>query len=775
MSVNRVLSLAFIILFFSVTKDTSFCSPQLSVLRSASGATFPVHRARKLDPVASGEPAKGESGDAGAADKQKNSQEESEEPAVESVSWVDSKLCLSLSVLFCLSAVLISACTIFVHSVHYNVPSQQRYVVRLLFFVPVYAVGSLLILMFINYFLYFEVLRDLWEAVVVYSFFSLILDYCGGENSCAVEIARYPGSINHTFPLPFIGRRLCLLGVCRPIQHCLTHPIPLNLAFVKNCKRCVLQFILLKPFMAIVSIIMYSVGLYHEWGFYWICLGFVYNTSVCTALYALFLFYMATRHHSQLVGRRPVRKFVAIKLVIIATWYQGFLLGLLPGFDIIHATKWNNFLLCIEMPLFAILNAIAYPISEFAPRNTSTITTINLGSSPCESPSVYGKHSQTPTERCQGSPTGSVPATDSSSYQSGWAVGLDGHWRTGLVVGDVVGAKVAEPESRLPAVVPTFGSRSVRESTADEEEGEYSGARSERRGWGVSSEDVAEKRVAVRRSESGNDAGNAQGREWDATAAGQIDETSYVSDGGGRYCEDGDGMNVTLKVSSENMRDEEVDRDVSGTCTETAVRECSEERVPTYGQGRGSSGSNGSSLDSNGVGEPRVATISYDGVKEQNGATTDSDVKHNANEVVRAEVSGCKGEAGGRLDAEETAESASSVGGSSNTQTSAGVLKGRLIGRPMQILRNAIGDRQSHEKALKNVCDAVMMTDVVTDAYYNFNAKYQSHALLIDHSSEDERAESDTETREEPADREVSNGFSEHETKEGSIVKPDTT
>eukprot|EP00922_Rhytidocystis_sp_ex-Travisia-forbesii_P018304 GHVS01027210.1.p1 GENE.GHVS01027210.1~~GHVS01027210.1.p1 ORF type:complete len:781 (-),score=140.44 GHVS01027210.1:153-2495(-) len=690
---------------FQVSKDSSSDTAKEEVFRvskdsgsdTAKGEVLHVSKNSRSD-TAKGEvlqvPTK-----SGTADEEEDAEPRKDATVgtEDSSSWVDSKLCLSLSVLFCLSAVLISACTIFGHSVHYNVPSQQRYVVRLLFFVPVYAVGSLLILMFINYFLYFEVLRDVWEAVVVYSFFSLILDYCGGENACAVEIARYPGSISHAFPLPLIGKRVCLLDVCRPIQHALTHPIPLNLTFVKNCKRCVLQFILLKPFMAIVSIIMYSIGLYHEWGFYWICLGFVYNASVCTALYGLFLFYMATRHHSQLVGRRPVGKFVAIKLVIIATWYQGFLLGLLPGFDIIHATKWNNFLLCIEMPLFAALNALAYPLSEFAPRNTPTVTTITMESSACEAPSVFGKHGDPPVVSEQGWPASPSAA---GSCQTGWAV--DGSWRTGLVVGDVVVGDV-----------PTFGSRSVRPSAPKEEEV-----------WVQLPEHNSV--VATLASDDTTTKGGVD-EERPIQVAQGCEASSSVPNGG--FDDSGvevAAVNVSSGSSLGGGGGEEGKRVVdSGANNTTAAVEPSERALELPGS------SSELSVHSDGSKGRREGVTSHDGWREQ-------DVALRMTNVVAPTTNGAKGGGEtGRVDG-ECSESASSV-----------VLKGGLMGRPMQILRNAIGDRQSHEKALKNVCDAVMMTDVVTDAYYNFNAKYHSHALLIDHSSEDEGGGSERDASEE--------------------------
>jgi hypothetical protein len=47
---------------------------------------------------------------------------------------------------------------------------------------------------------YIAKLRDLYEAVVIYSFFNLILEFCGGETDCVYQIENEP-AIKMPFPL----------------------------------------------------------------------------------------------------------------------------------------------------------------------------------------------------------------------------------------------------------------------------------------------------------------------------------------------------------------------------------------------------------------------------------------------------------------------------------------------------------------------------------------------------------------------------------------------
>jgi hypothetical protein len=44
---------------------------------------------------------------------------------------------------------------------------------------------------------------------------------------------------------------------------------------------------------------------------------------ISVALYGLIVFYALTRQ--ELVGRRPLAKFLAIKLIVMCTWYQSFI------------------------------------------------------------------------------------------------------------------------------------------------------------------------------------------------------------------------------------------------------------------------------------------------------------------------------------------------------------------------------------------------------------------------------------------------------------------
>lgn len=106
----------------------------------------------------------------------------------------------------------ISLLKIYLHLRHYNVPSEQKWIIRLLFIVPIYSfVSWLSLILFTNdsYYVYFHAIRDCYEgkrerkretmliktnirlfllAFVIYSFLSLCYEYLGGEGVIMAEI-----------------------------------------------------------------------------------------------------------------------------------------------------------------------------------------------------------------------------------------------------------------------------------------------------------------------------------------------------------------------------------------------------------------------------------------------------------------------------------------------------------------------------------------------------------------------------------------------------------
>jgi len=175
-----------------------------------------------------------------------------------------------------------------------------------------------------------------------------MLHYCGGENACLSVIMNDPGSISHPFPL-----------------NCCFPRINISAKFLRVCKQLTLQFVIIKPIMAILTLVLHIVVTEEARDNYDIFALIVYNISYTLALYGLMLFYKATCNHPGLHNQYPILKFLSVKLVVFATYYQTVLIDIVPGIPTDSLEKFNNFLLCCEMVIFAILQCFAFSYKVF--------------------------------------------------------------------------------------------------------------------------------------------------------------------------------------------------------------------------------------------------------------------------------------------------------------------------------------------------------------------------------------------------------------------------
>jgi hypothetical protein len=97
--------------------------------------------------------------------------------------WVTSDTAWAVAGFFAVMSILLTIHQIYQHLNHYSKPSQQKWIVRILFMVPLYSFCSWLGLRFFRVSIYFDTVRDCYEAFVIYNFLSLCFSYLGGESS----------------------------------------------------------------------------------------------------------------------------------------------------------------------------------------------------------------------------------------------------------------------------------------------------------------------------------------------------------------------------------------------------------------------------------------------------------------------------------------------------------------------------------------------------------------------------------------------------------------
>ena len=164
-----------------------------------------------------------------------------------------------------------------------------------------------------------------------------------------------------------------------PLNHCLPKIDISDPYTFLAIKRGILQYTWVKPILAVATIVMKATSTYQEGflsldsGYLWTSL--IYNVSICWSLYCLAVFWICMTDDLQ--PFRPMPKFLCIKGIIFASWWQGFFLSILvwlgaipgdiPGYSPDNlASAIQDALICFEMPLFALAHWYAFSWHDYA-------------------------------------------------------------------------------------------------------------------------------------------------------------------------------------------------------------------------------------------------------------------------------------------------------------------------------------------------------------------------------------------------------------------------
>ncbi|THH14594.1 hypothetical protein EW146_g5764 [Bondarzewia mesenterica] len=276
------------------------------------------------------------------------------------IGWAVAGACAAVTV-------IISVISVMQHCRNYTNRAEQRQIIRILWMPPVYAIISFFSYRFFRDYTYYSLIEVdgtdvfLQKAITISAFLLLLIEYvastAAGHNADNA-IARKDKS---PLPLPF----------------CCWRYRPTKAYFMYTIKWSVLQYVIVRPAISIAGVICQKYGVLCESGSYSVHFAKVYLdaidfVSITIALYGLILFYGLTK--DELKGRRPLAKFLSIKLIVFFTFYQSFVFSALEG-RVIHGTQYwtatniadglNALATCIEMIFFAGFMMWAFPWREY--------------------------------------------------------------------------------------------------------------------------------------------------------------------------------------------------------------------------------------------------------------------------------------------------------------------------------------------------------------------------------------------------------------------------
>jgi hypothetical protein len=224
-----------------------------------------------------------------------------------------------------------------------------------------YSLSSLASLFSLDAAFVIDLVRDIYEAFVILSFFSLLVEYLGGERSLLILVhGRKP--IPHVFPFNLF---FSPLDISDPYTFL-------------GLKRGVLQYVQIKPILAVVTVVLKSFNKFDDgklaWdnGYTWV--SATYNISVFLSLYCLGMFWSGLSEDLQ--SFRVTSKFICIKGIIFFSFWQGLAISILVAAGWIRqigpvrdeqyiALAVQDMLICLEMPLFALGHAYAFSPKDY--------------------------------------------------------------------------------------------------------------------------------------------------------------------------------------------------------------------------------------------------------------------------------------------------------------------------------------------------------------------------------------------------------------------------
>ncbi|KAK4505870.1 hypothetical protein PRZ48_003835 [Zasmidium cellare] len=269
---------------------------------------------------------------------------------------------------FALVAVLIDLLTIILQAKNYRKPLLQRHVIRILVLVPIFAGASWASLTSLKVAFWIDPFRDVYEAFTIYTFFQLLVNFLGGERSLIIMMHGRP-PVSHLWPL----------------NHCFGKVDISDPHTFLEIKRGILQYAWIKPILAVATVACKATDTFKEGiialdsGYFWT--GVIYNISICWSLYDLALFWVCMSQDLQ--PFRPMPKFLCIKGIIFASWWQGFLLSIFVWIGAIPSLKERGYtadnlaaaiqdaLICFEMPFFAVWQWYAFNWKDYADQTIS--------------------------------------------------------------------------------------------------------------------------------------------------------------------------------------------------------------------------------------------------------------------------------------------------------------------------------------------------------------------------------------------------------------------
>jgi len=271
-----------------------------------------------------------------------------------------------LSGFFTVIALIISTYQTFKHLLNYSNAFFQNKIMMILFMAPFYALTSFLTIVTRDSKGYFSLVRDIYEAVLIYAFFNLLSSYLAYDaESKSIDYDRIynmlsnKGIQKHIWPMNYLMKDVKLISHVR------------GKWFFQTARLYILQYLAIKPTVTFILFIAYATD---TWIFANVLKVLVF-ISVFMSVYFLVFFYQILR--VELAYTKPLLKFISIKGVLFFTFWQDIAISIFktPFLELFGNPDEERselligvlgcLLVCFEMVILSITSCIAFSYKDF--------------------------------------------------------------------------------------------------------------------------------------------------------------------------------------------------------------------------------------------------------------------------------------------------------------------------------------------------------------------------------------------------------------------------
>ncbi|KAK9102417.1 hypothetical protein Sjap_019671 [Stephania japonica] len=275
---------------------------------------------------------------------------------------------LTIAGIFVLVALTLSIALIVQHLRSYTKPAEQKWIVAVVFMVPVYATDSIISLSNGRWSLECDILRNCYEAFALYCFGSYLVACLGGEERV---VAFLEDESRKQLTEPLLGGKNTSVQK-RSFANFFCQPNVQGKNLYTTVKFGIVQYMILKTFCAFLAFLLEIFGVYGDGEFKWYY-GYPYMTVVLNfsqmwALFCLVQFYNCT--HQNLEPIKPLAKFISFKAIVFATWWQGVGIAILCAIGVLpkegrFQNALQDFLICIEMAVAAVAHIFVFSAKPY--------------------------------------------------------------------------------------------------------------------------------------------------------------------------------------------------------------------------------------------------------------------------------------------------------------------------------------------------------------------------------------------------------------------------